>query len=168
MSDDILVRDARPEEYPLVGDLTVAAYREYEPRLSAAVWQIYEADLRGVEERAKESQTLVAERSGELAGAVAYYPPGERAAKWFPDEWGFIRVLAVPPSQRGHGVGRRLTEECIQRARAAKAAGIGLLTTDLMLIAKGMYERMGFVQQAEFDANVGEKFWAYGLQLSSG
>ena len=55
------------------------------------------------------------------------------------------------PIRRGRGIGRLLTEECIRRARAAACPAIGLHTTELMAVARAMYERMGFVRAPERD-----------------
>ena len=41
--------------------------------------------------------------------------------------------------------------ECIRRARAGGASVLSLHTTDLMRVAKAMYERMGFVRAPELD-----------------
>ena len=39
------------------------------------------------------------------------------------------------------------------------------MTTVLMTVAKDMYERMGFVQQAEYEGAIGGRFWLYSLPL---
>lgn len=161
---EVTIRDAGPADYTSVARLTVDAYREYASGLSPEMWAQYEADLSDVEGRAREAGIIVAERGGQLVGAVAYFPPGNHQPQWFPSDAGFIRVLAVLPEMRGQGIGRRLTEACIARARVAGAPAIGLMTTELMVVAKGMYERMGFIQQAAYDA--GEwRFWTYLLAL---
>ena len=79
-----------------------------------------------------------------------------------------IRVLAVPPRHRGLGIGRRLTAACIELAREEGAAGIGLMTTEMMAVAKGMYERMGFEQMKEYQTDYPVRFWAYGMRLGGG
>jgi ribosomal protein S18 acetylase RimI-like enzyme len=170
MSGDALaltIRDARRDEYATVDRLTVEAYREYAGSLSPEMWAAYEADLADSEARAQEAVILVAELAGELVGAVAYFPPGERESRWFPESVGYVRVLAVLPQHRGQGIGRRLTEACIERARADGAHAIGLMTTEIMTVAKGMYERMGFAQQAEYEGAFGGKFWLYSMPLES-
>jgi ribosomal protein S18 acetylase RimI-like enzyme len=111
---------------------------------------------------------LVADRGGELVGAVAYLVPREREWKWIPDDWAGIRVLAVPPRHRGHGIGRLLTAACVERAREQGAAGIGLMTTEMMAVAKEMYERMGFEQMKEYQTDYPVRFWSYGMGLGDG
>ncbi len=41
--------------------------------------------------------------------------------------------------------------ECIRRARSLGATCLNLHTTDMMQVAKQMYERMGFVRAPELD-----------------
>jgi ribosomal protein S18 acetylase RimI-like enzyme len=161
----LIIRAARPAEYAAVDRLTVDAYREYAGSISPEMWAAYEADLADSEARAHDAVILVADLSGELVGAVAYFPPGERESRWFPEDVAYIRVLAVLPGYRSQGIGRRLTEACIERARSEGARAVGLMTTELMRVAKDMYERMGFVQQAEYEGAMGGKFWLYSLPL---
>lgn len=163
----LTIRAARRGEHAAVDRLTVDAYREYAGSISPDMWAAYEADLANSKARAHEAAILVAELAGELVGAVAYFPPGDRESRWFPDDFAYFRVLAVLPQHRSRGIGHRLTEACIERARADGARAIGLMTTELMTVAKDMYERMGFVQQAEYDGAIGGKFWLYSLPLEA-
>ena len=62
-----------------------------------------------------------------------------------------IRMLVVDEHARGRGVGRALTEACIERARASGLAEVVLHTTKPMRVAHEMYERMGFIRAPELD-----------------
>jgi ribosomal protein S18 acetylase RimI-like enzyme len=73
--------------------------------------------------------------------------------------------LAVLPEARGLGLGRKLTEECIRRCRAAGIPVLALHTTDFMAVAKSMYERMGFVRDESFDFVPRSGIYAYGYRL---
>jgi ribosomal protein S18 acetylase RimI-like enzyme len=161
----LTIRPADPSEFAAVDRLTVEAYREYATAISPEAWRAYEADLASSEARSREATAIVAELDDQLVGAVAYFPPGDRESQWFPPDFAYVRVLAVLPQHRGKGIGRRLTEACVERAEADGARAIGLMTTELMILAKEMYERMGFVQQAEYQGTIGGKFWLYSLPL---
>ena len=139
-----------------------AAYGEYEPAFSPETWKRYLADILDLEGRAAESELIVAELDGRLVGCVSYFPPGAKASypsdafsEHWPPDWAAFRLLAVDPSARGSGVGRHLTDVCIERARSAKAPVLGLHTTEPMMVARAMYERMGFERAPQYDFRPG-------------
>ncbi|HEY8481747.1 MAG TPA: GNAT family N-acetyltransferase [Spirillospora sp.] len=158
-----VVRPARPDEYDLVGDLTVEVYVDgglVSPASS------YVAVLRDAADRAARSDLLVAEVDGEVVGAVAYCPPGTPYAQVAgPDEAEF-RMLAVREKARGRGAGTAMVRACVDRARAAGLRGLRLSTQANMVEAHRMYERMGFVRTPDRDwcpTPDGEKLLTYAL-----
>ena len=52
--------------------------------------------------------------------------------------------LAVSPSSRGRGIGRRLAQECIEAARKFGARKLVLLSASRLQAAVHLYERLGF------------------------
>jgi GNAT superfamily N-acetyltransferase len=148
--DGLRLRDARPDELDRVALLLRDAYLEYEKFLPRDAWEYYLNDIMNVRGRLGAADLIVAELGGELAGSVTLYlkPSGE--AGW-PAGWAGVRLLAVHPSCRGRGIGRALMDECIRRCRQRGIVTLGLHTTMMMEVARGMYERMGFVRIPEYD-----------------
>jgi ribosomal protein S18 acetylase RimI-like enzyme len=152
------VRVGGETEFEPARRILKAAYAEYETAFPPANWVRYLEDILDLEGRAEASRLLVAELNGNVVGCVSYFPPGSKASypsdafseRW-PDDWSAIRLLAVDPQQRGHGVGRRLTVACVARAREGGAPAMGLHTTAPMAIARAMYERMGFERAPQYD-----------------
>jgi ribosomal protein S18 acetylase RimI-like enzyme len=172
---DLVVRIAEEDSFEAARRVLRAAYSEYESAFPAENWTVYLQDILDLEGRGDASELLIAERDGELVGCVSYFPPGSKASypsdafseRW-PDDWSAIRLLAVDPEARGGGVGRRLTDACIDRARAQGAPVLGLHTTAPMAIARAMYERMGFVRAPRFDFRPGPTVLVEAYTLSLG
>jgi ribosomal protein S18 acetylase RimI-like enzyme len=102
--------------------------------------------------RMAESQVIVAELNHRLVGTVTLYLEGPHHSQTgWPEGWAGIRLLAVHPAYRQRGFGRALMEECLRRCRQHGITTVGLHTTELMDVARRMYERLGFRRAPEFD-----------------
>ncbi len=164
----LVIRDAKPEELEEIALLLRDSYQQYQIFIPSERWKAYLEDIMDVPGRLGESDLIVAEIDDLLAGCVTLYLD---AAKSFPKDWpagwAVARLLAVHPDFRGKGIGHALMEECIRRCRKAGIKTIGLHTTEIMQVARGMYERMGFVRVPEHDFHPapGITVMAYRLQL---
>ena len=76
-----------------------------------------------------------------------------------------IRLLAVAPAARGRGVGKALTRECVERARALGRSSVVLHTTRAMQTAWRMYEQLGFRRSPDLDFRQGA-LEVFGFELS--
>jgi GNAT superfamily N-acetyltransferase len=83
----------------------------------------------------------IAEIDGEPVGSVMLVNAGDGIAK--------LRLLLVEPRARGHGIGRRLVEECVRFARDAGYRKITLWTQSILVEARAIYRRCGFTKIAE-------------------
>ena len=165
------VRRAHPVEYETLGRMTVQIYEALPGMPSTAEQPSYYAMLFDVESRANKPtiDILVAVTpDNELLGGVTfvgdmkYYDSGGTAST--NTQSSGIRLLAVKPAARGFGVGRALTEACIQKAIEGGSAQVILHTTESMKIAWGMYQRMGFRKSPDLDFSQG-KLAVYGFRL---
>ena len=166
----IHIRDALPEELPVIKDLTLRAYAEFGTRMPLVNWRGLRATIIRTLDQPGLADVIVAELDGAIVGSVLLFPSqvdaygGSAAAGW-PQ----LRLLAVHPQIRGRGIGKLLMETCITRARNNGAAVLGLHTGDSMIVALPMYERRGFVRVPELDFDVpdGELVKAYHLDLTA-
>jgi len=158
----IELRELRDDELQALGELLVAAYTQYFPTEPLSdeqrrPWEEYRENMADVASRIEKSDQIVAELDGRLVGGVTFYRPGKLDLDTdtedlaTPPDWAGIRLLGVHPDARGLGIGRLLTEECIRRARALGASSVALHTTELMKVARAMYERMGFEREPAYD-----------------
>jgi len=90
---------------------------------------------------------LVAESDGRLVGAITLFRDWRGAQEGA----AHVRLLAVPPQQRGAGVGRALMEHSIGIARSDRKHRIVLTVTQEMEHARDLTERMGFIRAPELD-----------------
>ena len=145
---DLVIRHVRPEEYEALGDLTVAAYREF-----GHLDEGYSAHIRDVATRAALVPVLVAvDPRDAVVGGVTYVPgPGTPWSEREGDDEAGFRMLAVDPAAQGRGAGRRLVLACMERARRDGRRGMVLLTLPSMTKAHHLYEALGFRRDPDRD-----------------
>ncbi|HEX8572569.1 MAG TPA: GNAT family N-acetyltransferase [Allosphingosinicella sp.] len=138
------VRDFSPADAEAVNAVALAAFAQYEGVYSD--WDALARAVGSMAGLARGGRILVAEdAAGTIVGAVAYVGPGAGPrADFFEPEWPIVRMLVVDPAARGQGIGRRLTQACIDQARRDGAAAIALHTSPAMAVALELYLRMGF------------------------
>jgi ribosomal protein S18 acetylase RimI-like enzyme len=147
----IEIREARPDEHELLGEIVVDAYRD----LGALEGdEAYAAELRDVASRVRTAVVLVAEdtETGRPVGCATYV---RGAASPLAEELGpgeaSIRMLAVDPAAAGRGAGTALTAACLDRARADGFDRVVLHSLPMMEGAQRIYRRHGFRHVPERD-----------------
>ena len=99
------------------------------------------------------TEVFVAERDGEVIGAVAFTLPGDEE---FEDmrpqaaDAGF-RFLAVDPEAQGSGAGRALVRACVDAARRRGAHRIVVHSMAFMEVAHRLYVQEGFTRRPDLD-----------------
>lgn len=163
MANEVLIRDALPEELDRIEALVKAAYREFRPLFPEKVWQAWMDNIRETV-HSPAGMLLVAESGGEIQGAVRFFPDASQSGMGhWPPGVAAIRILAVLPEARGRGYGTLLARECLSRAREQKVSAIFLFTGEFMHAARHIYEKLGFQRAPEFDPHPGPI--AYRLDL---
>ncbi|MFB6724418.1 GNAT family N-acetyltransferase [Kribbella sp. NPDC056345] len=140
------IRQARPDEYDAVGDLTVDAYTH-----DGFVRGEYAMTLRAAADRAAKAELWVAADSDGLLGTVTYCPPGSVYREIGLEHEGEFRMLGVAGRARGLGIGTALTSHCIERTRELGLPRIVLSSAVAMTTAHRIYERLGFTRLPERD-----------------
>lgn len=102
----------------------------------------------------------IAEMGGEPVGSVFVVKQSRTVAK--------LRLLIVEPRARGHGLGRRLVEECIAFARAKGYRKLVLWTQSNLAAARKIYADTGFKRvkrqpHQEFGVKLLGEYWELAL-----
>src|SRR5580765_6386898 len=99
----------------------------------------------------------VAVADGEVVGSVALreLTPAERQ----------LKRMYLRPDQRGRGLGRRLLETALERARADGVSVIRLDTGERMEAARSLYEAYGFRRVSGSAPRQGQNRLLYELEL---
>jgi GNAT superfamily N-acetyltransferase len=140
----LTLRDFVSADSDRINRIALAAFSQFATYYDD--WPKLAASLSRMSDLATSGEIIVAEIEHEIAGAVAYIPPGAPKAAFFESSWPVIRMLVADPERRGLGIGKALTEECLKRARRDRAEVIALHTSPIMAVALPMYLRMGFAK----------------------
>ena len=161
------IRRAAPEDYEVVGALTVRAYLD-EGHLPADAE--YAGTLADARARAEGAELWVAVDDGDarVLGSVTFAAPGSEFHEIATADEGDVRMLAVDRDARGRGIGDALMVRCVERARDLGLVGLALSTQPSMRAAHRIYERMGFERAPERDWSPapGISLLAYRLDLT--
>lgn len=158
MSAPLMIRDLLPGEGADLGRLLVAVYSGLEGFPTPEEQPGYYAMLADIGAfAAKPGVRVLVARTAEdrLAGGVVYFGDmaqyGSGGTATLERDAAGIRLLGVDPAVRGLGVGKALTNACLDLARAQGRAQVILHTTRAMQQAWRMYEGMGFQRSEDLD-----------------
>jgi GNAT superfamily N-acetyltransferase len=145
----VIIRDARPDEHAVVGELRVAAYRALRllPEGSGYADTLRRFGFGG------DCAVLVAadEARNGLLGTITLEPfdPASELAR--DDTEADVRAFAVAPRAQGQGVGRRLLLAVIECAEKRGVRRLRLCTQPAMRAAQHLYTTTGFSRTPELD-----------------
>lgn len=143
-----IVRIATPEDFPAIGELTVAAYRGDGQTRSG---HPYEGALRDAAGRADAGTLLVCASDEGVLGAVLFVQSGSEYSELAREGEAEFRMLAVAPWAQRRGVGEALARACLERARELGCHSVVICVRDFATDAQRLYKRMGFVREPSLD-----------------
>lgn len=150
----IVVRDGTGDDHDAVRAVIVAAYEQYEPVVGAAFLTRYIADLTDLERHAGHGRLMVAEIDGCIVGSGVFQGDTSKQQFGWPAGWAGGRALAVHPGQRRSGVARSLIKAAEQHAHDCGAPVFAFHTASFMSSAIGLYERLGYLRDPEYDQDL--------------
>jgi ribosomal protein S18 acetylase RimI-like enzyme len=156
--DEVVVRDARPEDDAVVGEILVSGYltRYAQKMPEVRLTDRRKAELRDVASKRKEALVLVAELQGRVVGTVAVWAPEAKASEaWLPEACD-LRHLAIDPSVQGRGLSKPLLDEAERRARQMGANYVCLHVRRGNKGVARLYMDRGYLRAPEGDLDLPE------------
>ena len=159
-----MIREARPDEHALVGELRVAAYRA---RGLLQEGSGYADTLRGFGFGGDCAVLVADDESGRVVGTITLEPFGPDSELALDEAEGDIRAFAVDARAQGQGVGRQLLHAVIEHAAQRGLRRLRLCTMPAMEAAQHLYAATGFARtpDRDFEPSPGVTLRAYELGL---
>lgn len=165
--NEFIYRTATKSDIKQLQQLWLNAYGQYKQVISMENWEKWEAgfnsdtsflDLLDI------STCFVCESSNVIIG-MAFLIPNGNPFLYFSSEWSYIRYVGVHPDYEGKGIGKKLTQQCIDAAKQAGEETIALHTSEFQNAARHIYESLGFTKQKDLDLIYGKQYYLYALKL---
>ncbi len=126
-----------------------------------------ETGIRFVTAQDRLGTLLVADLTGEIVGSVRYTGPGHGGHVIYPDHFAYIRAVSVSPDHLRRGIGRKLSEACIDAAKRDRAEAVGLHVAEANEAARALYKKLGFRSYRKAPDYFGIPYQAYFIRLPS-
>ncbi|WP_128103642.1 GNAT family N-acetyltransferase [Paenibacillus sp. DCT19] len=153
MTTNITVELAHEKDYAEIVDVLVTSYTEYESAFNDKErWDKYIGEIRESLHNPSIAQLWVARIEESIVGTVQLFETAQKAYAGFesPIDYPFIRLLAVHPDWRGHGVARALLDRCVESSKEFNRDYVYLYTSPSMLNAVALYRRFGFEEDPDY------------------
>lgn len=147
------IRDAGEADREAIQEVALGAYEQYARVLSEERWKTYRDTICASVYGDGPEARIVAEWNQEIVGSVLLFLTSEKAygLPQLGIDGPIIRLLAVSPQARGHGIATALIKECVRRAQQMGAEFLHLHTSDMMAAAVKLYEYLGFERAVDKD-----------------
>lgn len=137
MSDHLVLRAATAADAASLARTIAAAFEQYRGKLQPESGAFRETADAIATELTRDSGAIVAEQNGSVVGCVM--------VKLMEGDLYFGR-LAVLPSERGHGIARRLVEAVEDEARRRDLAGVRLGVRIVLTDNQRFFTSLGYVE----------------------
>jgi len=161
-------REGNIEDKKQLKELALVSYSQFEKVLTSESWNELYGNLKSESSYSnilEISKCFVCEIENKIIG-VAYFVPSGNPTEIYDSSWSYIRMVGVNPKYRGNGIGKRLTQNCIEYARQSNEHIITLHTSEFMDSARYIYEKLGFKRGKELKPIFGKKYWLYQIELN--
>lgn len=148
--------------------LGIEAWSVFKNELTTENWQLLFDSLNNITiytALIEKSYCLLCEDHQQNIIGMAFLVPRGNPTEIYEANWSYIRFISVSPDQCGKGIGRQLTEKCIEIAKNNHEKVIALHTSEMMQPARHIYESLGFKIVKELAPRLGKRYWLYKLNI---
>lgn len=148
--------------------LAIKSWGQFKTVLTDENWQILSDNLNDdntYKNLLENSDCIVCSTDENKIVGMAFLVSRGNPTEIYDKDWSYIRFVSVEPMFSGNGIGRKLTEMCIEIAKSNSEKTIALHTSELMDNARHIYETLGFKILREIDQRLGKRYWLYKLDL---
>lgn len=153
---ELIIRDARPEDDEIIGELLVDAFvTKYAVKMPEVHYDdARKQQLRATAEKRRTAKVMVAELDRKVVGTVSVFAPGSAGSEaWRPDA-ADLRHLATLPEVHGRGYSRPLLDAAEKVARELGAKAICLHVRRGAHGVARLYQHRGFVREPSGDLDL--------------
>jgi len=170
-SQKYIVREAQPSEFKQIGELMVNVYSQLKGFPTPSEQPNYYKMLKNIgdlTENSKAKLLVAVSDNNKIVGGVLYFDNmknyGSGGTATLEKNAAGFRLLAVDTTIRGKGIGKLLTNTCIQLAKDTNQSQLIIHSTKAMQIAWKMYGKIGFKRSEDLDFIQGN-LHVYGFRL---
>ena len=167
MENLLVYRQATAEDLDQLMYVSQQSFGQYKPQLSEDGWMQLNSNLQDKQRLAvlaDKSAVFVCADGGNIIG-MAFLVPSGNGDDIYDDSWCHLRMVGVLPEYAGRGIGRKLTEMCVERAKKNGETTMALHTSEMMNAARHIYESMGFSVVREIAPRFGKRYWLFTMAL---
>jgi GNAT superfamily N-acetyltransferase len=170
-NQEYIVRETKPSEFKKIGELMVNVYSQLKgfptPKEQPNYYKML-ANIGSLTENSRAKLLVAVSNRGIISDGVLYFNDmknyGSGGTATLEKNAAGFRLLAVDTSIRGKGIGKLLTNTCIQLAKETNQKQLIIHSTKAMQIAWKMYEKIGFKRSEDLDFLQGN-LPVYGFRL---
>lgn len=167
MTKKLLYKEASADDLKQLKELAIIAYAPYSNVLTSENRETFNKSLN--DEKALlalilKSKVFTCSDENTIVG-MAFLIPHGNPTDIYHEDWCYIRMVGVHPGFTGQGIGRKLTEMCIEKAKELSEEIIALHTSEFMKSARHIYTSLGFKILKEIPPKFGKRYWLYTLHI---
>lgn len=149
-------------------ELAINSWQQFQKELTDENWLALKSKIsnnRTFIDLLATSHCFICETEHKEIVGMAFIVPSGKQHDIFKKEWSIIRFVTVNPAFGGQGIGKKLTELCIEHAKHTGEKTIALHTSEMMHSARHIYESNGFKILKEIEPRLGKRYWLYTLEI---